>query len=536
MIRKTAGLAFLLALIAAGSVPCVVQDAGERKIRLHLAGLDAVYAHPMADTADRIAAVPGVRSATAVSNEGSLLRLDVVTTLDDRLLAEALGMVHVSTVEGRVLLAPVLDAGARRAEARVAMLAILDALEKIPQARLFSGDSESGPDRYFDNSGTYRVVRRRPGNVAYSNGLPANGGSSVAEVPGSMLSGSMEKKLAAIGLSAAILKGVHYKETDYTLISEGDGIRMWAGTPDWVGVAGPQVSTDWDESAEWDPDSALTDTRFVGVYYHVQANERMRSWQDNDNVGPPGENSGRRNKVRDGKLVLAEGTSILTKVLSRAAGYHLDNKTQPIADRPHGSGWQCLEDLQYNTDDEYSWRYYGRAEYSAYNVSLRWNKRDADSHILAQARFYFPGHALYLEAEVDASSLQADHEAQGTAHAKGASPDVGGHLRWVFGAEQTTEEFSLRYAEMKANFTALLAALNKEAAKRPLAELCGPLTEELHKALGAPGTFNCLAPTHYTLRQQAFGDVLFEAGNPSTGGRLWMLGNVARNEKLRGAP
>jgi hypothetical protein len=350
---------------------------------------------------------------------------------------------------------------------------------------------------------------------------------------------TLKEKMEVLGLSYAALEGGLYTQKDYHIDErwEGSGgeYRLWAGDK-WEGIYVP--SDDWyypdsedgEKPAKPDPES-----RFVGLRIYRGSWQNSMTWVDQDGLLLTGF-AGRRDETdASGELSVKRGAEWMTNILKAVAGYKVRNPKSKTSELPQGRGWSILsnlrdEDNENNNQDIERWDI---QNYEVQCINLEWREDDGRQIAILTAHHDF--HPFYLAAELD---LQPIVEAHAKLDAKARKairrPDIDSGLTWIAGAEDSLEVFERRRVEARTQCTALFEAIRKAAAAHSLDALTGRLDDpELIKRLGIEFKPVEFKAGDYEIRRQMLGDVEICVGSPRTGGRMWLLANVAEGKIIR---
>jgi hypothetical protein len=488
MIRKSLVAAFSVALIFLAVMQA--QDAS-RRVELRITDASRGYMRPLRTTTDRIAAIAGLESVTAIGARAGVMRFALKTTLSDEQIATALALEIVDAKDGKLLLAPPQSATASRAEARLAILAIADGLRKM---------GDAGPSERYGNG---------PGGD---------------ERPG--IGGNMEQNLKALGLDSKLLEGKFYKTKDYHIDGNGGGFLIYAGAK-WEGVAvgvnseyGDYSGGDASETVEPDPKS-----NFVGARLSISSWNSGFWWADVQGLSL-NESSITRDSpsYRDkSKLEVQHGGERVVAVLQGAAKYRFegDNAKKAIESLLKGNLGQNRKIQNALKLEEDNWEpFYGQQ-----TLTLSWFKDDA-GHTRARVRAYHSRHPLHLDGDIDCDAANA------------AAFDFNKlEIHWNVGPEADAGVFERRRTEIAAGQTkirdalfALDAAGLAEVRKAPLGGEALAAALKL-KVEDLKGEF--FSAADYNLRPQIFGDIEVAAGSPVVGCESWTLLNLAEKTTIR---
>lgn len=493
MITKSGSM--LAALALASLLPVGVwraQDQPEppkaRTLELHLHALSRGYVRPLHATTARVAGLAGVQKVEALGFGGDVLRFSLSTTLTDDELAAALGLEKIGAGTGRLLLAAAAtDERVRRAEARAVLLDIAQAITAHP-----------APDW------------RRPGKPLLADCR------------------NLADQLRVLGLDLKLPEGVFYKAADYHIEEDHDRYnatyRLWAGKQ-WLPVVN---NDDWGWSGEEEEAAKPVDPRFVGLAISRSAWNESSNWVDSDGARLNTFEGDRSATDASGKLKVQEGANWLKQLAARAVAVRLRTPKATKKDLPAGRGWGLFSRL--NAENLQRWN---NDPYGTNVVKMTWDVRAADQHFVARISAFYEGHPFYLEGEVDADAVLADYKQKGISTTDVTDADLGDQLKWIVGPEAGPEVFAERRKEASAAMNALLAALGKLPADKPLSAYLGKLAPNQAAELGVALQGKHFGPGDYTLTRQAFGDIEISVGTPMTGGRWWLLGNLATGRVIR---
>ncbi len=493
MITKTGSM--LAVLVLAGLLPLGVwraqdqpEPAKSRSLELHLHALSRGYVRPLRATTDRVAAVAGIEKVQALGFGGDVLRFSIVTTLTDDAIASALGLKKIGANDGRVLLAAsATDERVRRAEARAVLLDIAQAITTHP-----------APDW------------RRPSKALLGEAH------------------TMAEQFRVLGLDAKLTEGVFYKAADYHIEEDHDRYnatyRLWAGKQ-WLPVVN---NDDWGWSGEEEETARPIDARFVGLAINRSAWNESSSWVDSDGARLNTFEGDRSATDASGKLKVQDGANWLKQLAARAVAVRLRTPKVTKKDLPAGRGWGLFSRL--NAENLQRWN---NDPYSTNIVKMTWEVRAADQHFVARISAFYEGHPFYLEGEVDADAVLADYKQKGIGTSDVTEADLGDQFKWIIGPEAGPEVFQERRKEAATAMDALLLALGKLPADKPISGYLGKLAPNQAAELGVALQGKHFGPGDFVVTQQAFGDIEVSVGTPMTGGRWWLLGNLSTGKAIR---
>jgi hypothetical protein len=483
--------AICLLLLVLAAVTARAQDAAppERTLEIHLHALSRGYMRPLVTTLERIAALPGISAVTTDGYAGDVLRLTVTTTLNDDGLAAAFQLRRVGGNARRVVLAPDDSERVMRAEARAVLLEIARAIAQHPKP-------EWG----------------RPTEPLFAQ------------------DSGLEAQLRVLGLNVAIARGVHYMPADYHLEEEHERFnvtyRLWAGSPNWS----PEVLDDpWSYMGRRGSEPSPYSPRFVGLQITRSSWQDETRWVDRDGARMNTYPVTRAETMRGGKLVVQDGAEWMTRILSRAVAVHVADPRRALEDMPRGRGWAIFNAIEANELQRWN------ADVGFHNncLEMSWQVRDSDDHWICKLTAFHDGHPFFLHAEVDATAVASAYAGRKEATAELREAELGTALVWVVGAESGPEVFVRRRAEASAAMERLLKALKAKVGQGSVDAWLGALTPERAAGLDPGLKFELFAAGEYTITRQALGDVEIAVGSPKTGGRRWLLGNVATGKIIR---
>ncbi len=474
------------------------QEPAAREVTVSFAALSRGYARPLRKTAHRLAQVPGISEATAIGASADYTQFRVMTTLEPKGLANALGGVLLFSEEGRVVIAPVDDARAKRAEARHGIDRIMRAILTKPRPSWRGGTS--------------------PGLLADAD--------------------EIDEKLKKLEVDYRLLNGGSYKHTDYHIEEMWGGseatYRVWVGSPNWVGLS---VETGyfygWEEPSDENEEAEEIPATFAGGLLQRGYQGDNFFWADSEGAllsGALGERAKMVPKAEGGEMLMVQDGKIwLQSILGAVSAYRVRHPNETIKQMPRGRGWSALSKL-----DEYGnlhrWSDDG---YNNQCLTLDWSTNDKKQFV-ARIRVFHEHHPLYLEA-----NLNVDEVAQANKDIGGKDSlttlDVKDKINWVVDAEDSLEVFEKRRANAVRRMDNLRELMVKAAETHPLDQLCGNLGDEaLRERIGIKfDEGEDLAPGAYTIRRQIMGDVEITVGSPRTGGMRWMLFNVKSGDVIR---
>lgn len=467
-----------------------------RTVEMRLAGLSRGYMQPMQSTAARIKGLEGILGVEMLGFSGDMARFSVSTTLDDAGLAGALQLKLLGTAPGVVTLAAENGMRATHAEARWRLLEIAQKISEQPKPSWRGG----GEALFKDDA-------------------------------------SLKAKMERLGLSFEGLDGALYKQKDYHIDETWEGssgeYRIWAGDK-WEGIYVP--SNDWyyDDSEHSDkPTKPDPNSRFVGLRVYRSSWQNSMTWVDHQGLLLTGI-SGRRDELdSSGELCVKRGAGWMNSVLSAVAGYRVRHPKAKVDELPQGRGWNIVSSLRDDEGDNSDIERWDIPNYDLQAMRLQWRENDGKLTAVLTAHHDF--HPFYLEAEVDTNAVLDAHADLGKkARESVRRPELGDALKWIVGAEQEIAVFERRREEARNNSAKILAALREAAKAHDLDALCGRLDDaELVKRLGLEMKPVEFTAADYTIHRQMLGDVEICVGSPRTGGRMWVLANVAEGKTIR---
>lgn len=496
--RRTAFLLSLL-LLASAWQPAQSQDTPSREVTVLIAGASRAYCRPLLSTLGRIRALPGIESAEAVEAGSDVLAVRVKTSLDNDALARVFGGRIAGSDAVRVNLSVGDEARARRSEARRVITRIAAAIQAQPKPSWRSNDTEALFGRIHD----------------------------------------IKDQLRRVGLDPAILGGIHYKAADYHIdenwYGSGGNYRIWAGDK-WRGVP---VFTDeywWgaeeegsDGTMEFDPESA-----FVGAMVVRNPWQSGLYWADYEGAVLNSHLGERASKGWDGTPLIHTGRKWFQDVFGALAALLARDPKRKIDELPKGRGWSIMSMLE----EGGAFRRWGEPGFNFQALLLEW-RQDEAQHLVARLRAYHPGHAMYLDAELDvtaaAQAYRQGPQGKNVSENEPTTIDVNHDIQWLFAAEENMEVFVARRKEAIARMDEIRTAFTAALAKHKPEELCGRLDDaELRKRLGLEFKGDeSLGPGQYVVRAQLFGDIEVACGEPKVGGTRWVLFNPGSGEVIR---
>lgn len=493
--RAVFSLLCAVSLLAAVQAPAGAQDAAAREVTVLLAGVSRGYVRPLWRTALRVQGLPGIEKATALGAQADVITLRVTTTLNNTELAGVLQGTLTGADGDRIAVATNLDQRSRRAEARWAITRIIERINAQPKPNWSGRDAEA----LFAKTET------------------------------------IEKKLAKLGLEPGLLEGMHYKAKDYHIdenwYGSGGSYRVWAGDK-WQGVPifdenywwGGFEEEEAGDTFEVDPESKFVGAQLMRNYWYSGT-----QWADYEGAVLSSHLGERAKTTFDGGLIVHIGRSWYHDIFGAMVALSVREPKRTRDEMPKGRGWNIMAGLE-----ERGFERWGEPGYNLQAFLLEWPENE-DDHLVARLRAHHPGHALYLDAEIDVTEAVAAFKKEKGAEKDPQTVDVKDRIKWHHAAEDSTEVFSQRRQEAITRIAEIQAAITKLAATTPLNELCGVLSDEaLAKRLAVTFSAQDLyAPGQFVIRQQLFGDVEIACGEPKNGGTRWLLFNPKSGEVIR---
>lgn len=497
--RRISILALCLLALSAWR-PAQGQDAPPREVTVLVAGASRAYCRPLLATLERIRKLPGIESASGIEAEADGLSVRITTKLDDAGIARVFGGKLAASGRDRVQLTVGDEARAMRSEARRVVTRIAAAIQAQPKPNW----------------------RGRDGEALFGQ------------------STDIKEQLRKLGLDTALLEGMHYKPADYHIeenwYGSGGNYRIWAGR-EWQGV--PVFSEDYwwggndeegGEVMEFDPAS-----KFVGAMVFRNPWSSGLYWADYEGAVLNSHLGERARKGWDGTPLIHVGRNWILDLMGALAATLARDPKRGKNDLPQGRGWSIMSVLE----DAGGMRRWGEPGFNFQALLLEWRQEDGGD-LVARIRTYHPGHAMYLDAELDVSATARAYrdgpDGKNVTDKEPRTIDVKDSIRWLFAPEETLDVFTERRKEAVARMDEIRGKLSKALDEHDIALLTGRLDDvELRKRLGIEfaGT-ELLGPAQYLIRGQLFGDVEIACGEPKVGGTRWVLfepksGNVIRS-------
>lgn len=461
-----------------------------REVTLQLAGVSRGYARPLSRTAERVRQLPGIQGAEAVSAGGDCIVLRVSTSMDNEALAAALGGVLLGGSSTLAVIAPVDNMRSRRAVARYTIMKVAAAIMEQPKPH------------WRDNDSAVLFTSRD----------------------------SLDAKLRKLGLTIDLTGLPNYSPTDFRIEESWQGsggtYRVWAGDK-WGGLPVFDQGRWWTDDDSNSPATLEPDpeSNFVGAEISRSSWSSGLFWADLEGAILESPLGARAETTWDDSLVIHAGKKWMEDILSAVVALRVREPERQIDAMPKGRGWNILSNLV-NDDEDDDLQRWGTQGYNQQALQLDWSEDD-ERQLSLRFRAHHPGHALYLDAQLDVDAAVKRYKSRDDAQDSPRRVDVSGDIRWLVNAEESVEVFKQRRQAVLDSMARLQTAVTEAAREHSLDVLCGSLSDEqLRGRLGfAPSGEHDLEAGQYVIRRQLFGDVEITAGEPKNGGTRWILLN-----------